>query len=87
MDLMDVNARYEMSPRLVRFEYISNQEQRTATISGDALEVLAGHVLSKDQCLSTYAANWAAIHKLAAEKQGAPHEVVTLFLRDVETLR
>nr|WP_240154397.1 DUF1488 family protein [Comamonas sp. Tr-654] len=74
-----------MSPRRVVFAYTASGETRSAAISGDALERLAGakDLAGSEQNLAAYRAHWQAIHGLAATKHDQGQELVVIRVGDI----
>ncbi|WP_198819279.1 hypothetical protein [Delftia acidovorans] len=72
MDRCDLDAEYQMNPRRVSFNFWVEEARYMGTISGDALDKLAGGDAGLEAgCLKSYSTNWVQIHGVAALKFAA----------------
>ena len=82
---MDAHPTYDMSPRKVSFVFTDAVAGHSASITGDALEYVAGRELQgAAQHLDAYRAHWELIHKLAVLKLQFGQEQVVVYLADVQ---
>lgn len=72
MDRCDLGAEYKVNPRQVSFNFWVEDVLCSGTISGDALDKLAGGDAGlRAGCLASYKKNWEQIHGIASLKLAA----------------
>ncbi|WP_445609271.1 hypothetical protein [Delftia sp. NA_296.1] len=72
MDRCDPDAEYKMDLRQVSFNFWVEDGRYSDTISGDALDKLAGGDAGlRAGCLDSYKKNWEQIHGIASLKLAA----------------